>query len=116
MVDELARLRNMQVDELMAQAEPDEQFDGDDDLPAEQSLKRARKELVDEIPKYIAVTAVPIEGPPQDVRVLSSPHYRNKLFFEFCGSNWEMLLQCPQHVPVETDDPLPNVGQPRIDW
>ncbi len=121
MVDALVALRNKKVDELMAELDQrltassySEGPAGSDDSQGP-VLKRARREVFDEIPQWCDVT-VKVQGQEVTCTVMTAAQHRHKLWVELHTQNINLLLKVPDVEIMQGEEITPTVSEPHVRW
>eukprot|EP00959_Pyramimonas_sp_CCMP1952_P470876 9497445-Pyramimonas_sp.AAC.1 len=96
---------------MVVEPAPQQLLDQDGDAPA---VKRAKKDLKDEIPAYVTLEVQTVDGGSHSVNVLSTAADRGMLWIEFSAESIALLQKEPAHQPEKKW--LSTISQEHVSW
>ena len=114
MTDAIICARNRATDVLMRRAEAAR--DPMSEMAEVATLKRSRKEMLDEIDAAIQITVKLASGGEHTLWVLTACSSRHKLCIELTEENVAVLLKSPADADVEPDKAQPDVNEANVRW
>ncbi len=114
MVDHITFQRNVAVNQLMRKVEIKDEVAASS-AAGPPVLKRARREIYDDIDEWTTVQ-LDTESGPKFMNVLTAAQARDKLWVELSAENMTLLNAQPASPTSEPEHVVPNVSEPHVKW